>query len=138
MLSRIHHIELIVADLDSTVDFFKQLGFQEMRRTHHHDISVELKLPDEETMWEIHQVAEGEVVGINHIGFEVDDVVETHKELVEKGISFQRDVYTYDIDDVYGNSWRVADLRDPSGFRYHILDTKGERTGDEPSSLDTY
>ena len=137
MLRRIHHIELIVLDLERQVEFFKQLGFEEVRRTHHHQVSVEMKLPDQEIVWELHQMEKEEVIGINHVGFEVEDVPAAFEDLLARGVKFQRDPYHYDIPDVEDKTWRVADFRDPSGFRYHILDTKGgEKQEGEDKSLD--
>ena len=125
MLKRIHHIELIVLDLERQVDLFKQLGFEELRRTHHHEVSVEMKLPGQEIIWELHEIEKEEVIGVNHIGFEVEDAPLAFEELSAGDVRFQNTPYHYEIPDNDGKTWRVADFRDPSGFRYHILDTKG-------------
>ena len=129
MLRRIHHIELIVLDLERHVEFFKRLGFEEVRRTPHHQVSVEMRLPDQEVIWELHQVENEEVPGINHIGFEVQDVPAAFEDLLAGGVEIQKTPYHYDVPDADGRTWRVADFRDPCGFRYHILDRKGTREG---------
>ncbi len=125
MLKRIHHIELIVLDLERQVDLFKQLGFEELRRTDHHQVSVEMKLPDEAIIWELHELEKNEVIGLNHIGFEVDDAPAAFEEFSARGVKFQNTPYHHDVPDIDGKTWTVADFRDASGFRYHILDTKG-------------
>ena len=125
MLKRIHHIELIVLDLERQVDLFKRLGFEELRRTDHHQVSVEMKLPDQEIIWELHELEHSEVIGVNHIGFEVEDAPEAFEAFSAAGVKFQNTPYHYDIPDLDGKTWTVADFRDTSGFRYHILDTKG-------------
>ena len=125
MLKRIHHIELIVLDLERQVDQFKQLGFEELRRTEHHQVSVEMKLPDQEIIWELHELEGSEVIGVNHIGFEVDDAPAAFEAFKAKGVKFQNTPSHYDVPDIDGKTWNVANFRDTSGFRYHILDRKG-------------
>ncbi len=125
MLKRINHIELIVLDLERQVELFKQLGFEELRRTEHHQVSVEMKLPDQEIIWELHELEKNEVIGVNHIGFEVDDAPAAYEALKDKGVKFQDTPSHYNVPDIDGKTWTVANFRDTSGFRYHILDTKG-------------
>ena len=64
MIRGIDHIELIVRDFDEYVAFMKTLGFEELTRTSHHGVSVELKAPGEgQPIFEIHEATGEEVIG---------------------------------------------------------------------------
>lgn len=116
MITGIDHIEICVADIDATAEFFKKLGFVEIRRTKHHGDAVELSLPGEnQTVFEFHTGKEEEVPGLNHIAFRVDDVEAAVAELEEKGVKFITSVIT-----AKSTGRKVANFRDPNYTRYQI------------------
>ncbi len=45
MISQIDHIEIIVRDVKSHVEFYQKLGFKLLTWTEHHGGSAELQLP---------------------------------------------------------------------------------------------
>jgi lactoylglutathione lyase len=122
MIRRIDHIELVVKDLDKSVGFFKELGFREIRRTSHHGTSVELAIPGEgQPVWELHRVTGDEVIGINHIGFHVDDVNQEYQRLKDGGIELQGEPHL-----IESTGRILLDFRDPTGFRYHLVQSSAE------------
>ena len=123
MLTRIDHIEMVVKNVEEFVNFYKQLGFEEILRTTHHHLSVEMKLPGpNQPVYEIHEVEEGsEKVGIDHIAFLVDDVQKTYDELEAKGVKFLREPHL-----VPASGRVLANTRDPRGFKVQLVSAKRE------------
>ena len=120
MIKQIDHIELIVKDVDAHVAFYQKLGFELIRWTEHHGGSAELKLPGEnQPVFEIHSVIDEENIGINHIAFQADDVVETYQELIDKGIEFNTEPYR----NRHTGRGNVR-FRDPDGWRLQLCDSK--------------
>jgi glyoxylase I family protein len=118
MLLGIDHIELIVRNVDESVDFFTTMGFGVVRRTPHHGGSAELKLPGEgQPLFEIHTVEGQEVPGVNHIAFLVEDVKKSHRELSARGIRFSE---TPGLSKATGRT--IANFRDPDGWRLQLVD----------------
>lgn len=119
-IKQIDHIEIIVRDVNTHVDFYQKLGFKLIKWTDHHGGSAELQLPGpNQPVLEIHTVIEEENIGVNHIAFKADDINETHSELVEKGIKFDKDPYR-NRHTGRGN----ARFRDPDGWRLQLCDAK--------------
>jgi catechol 2,3-dioxygenase-like lactoylglutathione lyase family enzyme len=118
MITQIDHIEIIVKDVDAYVEFYQKLGFKLLTRTDHHGGSAELQLPGEnQPILEIHSVIDEENIGINHIAFRADNIVETHQELVAKGVHFNTEPYRN------RHTGRAnARLRDPDGWRLQLCD----------------
>ena len=93
MLLRLDHIDLAVADVDSMARLFEKLGFQEIRRTDHHGLAIEMRLPGEnQTVLELHGCKSGEEAGVNHIAFLVDDCESSVAELKTLGVDFESPV----------------------------------------------
>lgn len=126
MITGIDHIELVVRDVDEHVRFFESLGFEVILRTTHHGGSAELKLPgDNQPVFEIHTVSGEETIGVNHIAFKVDDVKESHRGLVEKGIVFASEPRL-----VESTGRTNANLRDPDGWRLQLVDSERIKPSD--------
>ncbi len=78
MITQIDHIEIIVKDVKTYVDYYQKLGFKLLTWTDHHGGSAELQLPGpNQPIFEIHTVLGEENIGINHIAFQADDVKKT-------------------------------------------------------------
>ena len=118
MIFGIDHIEIVVKDIHSHVEFYKKLGFRLLTWTDHHGGSAELQLPgSDQPIIEIHEVETEENPGINHISFRCDDIEKTHKELVGKGIDFEHKPHK-----VKPTGRTNVILRDPDGRRLQITE----------------
>lgn len=117
MIEGLHHIEIEASDAEEMVDFMKILGFEERRRTEHHDRSYELVPAGADgPIIEIHTVAGEEVPGINHLAFAVDDLDTATATLAEA-----------DVDGLDGPRYlettgrAFTNLRDPDGRRIQLI-----------------
>lgn len=107
-LHSIHHIAIIVSDIQAAKDFYvDKLGFEILRenyRAEREDWKLDLKL-NETTELEIfavknppQRVTHPEACGLRHLAFRVDSVEETVKELEALGIPcepIRTDTYTH-------------------------------------------
>ena len=106
-LNSVHHIAIIVSDIEKAREFYiKKLGFEEIRenyRKERDDCKLDLRV-DEHTELEIFaeknppkRVNRPEACGLRHLAFRVESVEETVKELDEIGIEcepIRTDTYT--------------------------------------------
>ncbi len=120
MIRGIDHIEIIVRNLEETVEFFQKLGFKLLTRTSHHGGSAELQLPgSNQPIFEIHQVSGEENIGINHIAFKVDNAQEAYEAFKAKGIPMPR---TPNFVPATGRT--TVNFRDPDGWRLQLVDAE--------------
>lgn len=95
-LSSVHHIAIIVSDIEKAREFYvENLGFEVVResyRKERDDWKLDLRV-DEHTELEIFaeknppkRVNRPEACGLRHLAFRVESVEETVKELAEMGI----------------------------------------------------
>lgn len=118
MIGEIDHIEIEASDAEDMADFFKKLGYTEVRRTEHHGLSIELEPGNGEgPLFEIHTVQGEEVPGVNHIAFGVDDVEELHADLEDKDIDSLVEPYY-----VEKTGRTICNFRDPDGRRFQVVD----------------
>jgi glyoxylase I family protein len=116
MITRIDHLEICVADIDAVAEFYKKLGFIEIRRTTHHGQAVELALPGEnQVVFEFHTGKEEEVPGLNHIAFYVDNMEESVAEFEAKGIKFITPIST-----AKSTGRTTCNFRDPTHQRHQL------------------
>ena len=106
-LNSVHHIAIIVSDIEKAREFYiKKLGFEAIRenyRKERDDWKLDLRV-DEHTELEIFaeknppkRVTRPEACGLRHLAFRVESVEETVKELDEIGIEcepIRTDTYT--------------------------------------------
>ncbi len=118
MITQIDHIEIVVRDVKTHVEFYQKLGFKLLTWTDHHGGSAELQLPGpNQPILEIHSVIAEENPGINHIAFQCDDVEKTYEDLRSKGIVF------YKAPHKSPSTGRTnVLLRDPDGWRLQFSD----------------
>ena len=123
MLTRIDHIELAVKDLEEVVSFYKKLGFQEILRTAHDGLAVEMQLPGQnQPIYEMHELKASEQPGITHVAYVVDDMQKAYDELQAKGVKFLREPRLSQA------SGRVlANALDPNGFKVQLVSAKREK-----------
>ena len=120
MITQIDHIEIIVRDVEAHVAFYQKLGFKLLMRTDHHGGAAELQLPGpNQPILEIHTVQGEENIGINHIGFQADDVIKTYNEISSRGIRFNGEPYR----NKHTGRANVR-FRDPDGWRLQLSDKK--------------
>ena len=106
-LNSVHHIAIIVSDIEKAREFYiKKLGFEAIRenyRKERDDWKLDIRV-DEHTALEIFaeknppkRVNQPEACGLRHLAFRVESVEETVKELDEIGIEcepIRTDTYT--------------------------------------------
>lgn len=106
-LNSVHHIAIIVSDIEKAREFYiKKLGFEAIRenyRKERDDWKLDLRV-DEHTELEVFaeknppkRVDRPEACGLRHLAFRVESVEETVKELDEIGIEcepIRTDTYT--------------------------------------------
>jgi len=118
MITGIDHIEICVGNVEEVAEFFKKMGFQEIRRTDHHGGAIELMIPGSQNItFEFHYGKEIEPPGLNHIAFKVDDMEKTYKELSDKGISF-----TAPPKQSSNRNCKMCNTRCPAHMRYQFTD----------------
>ena len=107
-------------DVDQFVAFFQRLGFELVRRTDHHGVSAEVKLPGPgQPIFEIHRVSGEENIGVNHIAFQVPDVEAAHRALTGRGIAISQGPRL-----VPSTGRTNLNFRDPDGWRLQIVDAR--------------
>ncbi len=118
MLRRVDHVAMCVPDVDEMAEFFKKMGFEEVRRTDHHGGSVEVRLPGEDqVVFEFTKLGTTENPGVNHVAFLVDDCGAAVAELKGKGIKFDSEAHL-----VQASGRVIASFRDPHGFRLQVTE----------------
>jgi glyoxylase I family protein len=116
MIIAVDHVEICVPDIDAIAEFYKKLGFIEVRRTKHHGDAVELKLPGENQMiFEFHTGKEEEVPGLNHFGFRVDNIEAAYADAKAKGIEFITPIAT-----AKSTGRSTVNFRDPAYMRHQL------------------
>lgn len=88
-LIRLEHMDLMVSDVEKSVEFYRKLGFFPdgtnddgkgvYMTTHHGGLPLGV---------EIHQAEPGQPTGIDHISLEVEDVEAAYREGLYSGIKF--------------------------------------------------
>lgn len=98
-LNAVHHIAIIVSDIEAAKDFYvRKLGFEVIRenyRESRQDWKLDLRLGEGENAVELEIFAElnppkrvnrPEACGLRHLAFRVDDVAEAVEDLKSRGI----------------------------------------------------
>jgi glyoxylase I family protein len=116
-LKRVDHIDVAVRDLEAYVGFFKSMGFEEVRRTQHYGLAVEMRLPGDTVVFELHTVKMADNPGVNHIAFLVDEPQATVDEMKARGVAFDREAEL-----VASTGRQTSNFRDPDGFRLQFTD----------------
>ena len=124
------HTMIRVSDPDETIRFFNLLGLEELRRMESEQgrfTLIFLAAPgDEEAQIELtHNWDErgyGEGRNFGHIAYEVDDVYETCRRLMEAGITINRPP----------REGRMAFVRSPDGISVELLQKGGHLPVAEP------
>jgi catechol 2,3-dioxygenase-like lactoylglutathione lyase family enzyme len=117
MFLGIDHIEIIVKDLNTHIKWYESLGYKLLRKSSHHGGSAELIIPgSERPIIELHQVKGEEVIGINHIAFQVEDAMIAVQELERLGIKIESGPNFFEP-----TGRILANFRDPDGWRIQIV-----------------
>jgi lactoylglutathione lyase len=115
-----------ITDIDSSVEFYRALGFEEMGRLRIRDeaINVFMGLPEDgnEPRLELtYNVGHNEPydlgTGYGHIAVSTGDLDQTLARLSEQGIEPERPPYT-----VSDGGSRLCFVRDPDGYRIELLE----------------
>ena len=122
-LSSIHHIAIIVSDIEKAREFYVQkLGFEVIRenyRAERDDYKIDLACGQQEIELFIIKNAQArvnypEALGLRHLAFKVKSVDDTVKELNEKGIETE----PVRLDDYTGK--KMTFFHDPDGLPLEI------------------
>lgn len=115
-----------ITDIDSSVEFYRALGFEEMGRLRIRDeaINVFMGLPEDgnEPRLELtYNVGHNEPydlgTGYGHIAVSTGDLEQTLARLSEQGIEPERPPYT-----VSDGGSRLCFVRDPDGYRVELIE----------------
>ncbi|MDX6589692.1 MAG: lactoylglutathione lyase [Solirubrobacterales bacterium] len=123
-MTRFLHTCYRIGDIDRSVVFYEQLGFEEVRRMPIGDeaINVFMALPGEDPRLELtynHGVDSYDLgTGYNHIAILVDDLDATLERLAAAGIEPERPPYR---PGGRTEGHRIAFVRDPDGYRIEIV-----------------
>lgn len=113
-----------IGDIDRSVAFYEQLGFEEARRTPigSEAINVFMALPGEDPRLELtynHGVDSYDLgTGYNHIALLVDDLDGTLERLAAAGIEPEKPPYR---PGGRTEGHRIAFVRDPDGYRIELI-----------------
>jgi len=130
-VSLIEHIAITVADMDTTIEFYKKLGFELRRPPHDRPTGggqvAHMKKGQSE--FEIFcPPREGETVGVDHIGFTVENLDKAYEELSKQGFQFTRGKggrpdKPRSGGPGEGGPRRVVFLTDPDGIVLQLVET---------------
>jgi lactoylglutathione lyase len=118
-----------ITDIDRSVDFYRALGFEEIRRMPIRDeaINVFMGLPEDgpeprlELTYNIGREEPYEIgTGYGHIAITTDDLDGTLARLAERSIEPERAPYR-----VSEGGSRLCFVRDPDGYRIEIIERAG-------------
>jgi lactoylglutathione lyase len=122
-MSELIHTCYRIGDIDRSVDFYKALGFEEIRRMPIRDeaINVFMGLPGDGARLELtynHGVDSYELgTGYNHIAVTTEDLDSKLANLAEQGIEPEKPPYT-----VHEGGSRICFVRDPDGYRIELIE----------------
>ena len=86
---KLEHMDLFVADIEKSVDFYRKLGFCPDGTNDGGDaVYMTTHGPGDPIGVELHKVKEGQVTGIDHISLEVENVEAAYREAKYLGIKF--------------------------------------------------
>lgn len=118
MLNRVDHIDVRTPDFDGTVEFFRALGLDEVRRTHPDRASVELALPGEgQVVFEVRLDEQANATYIHHVAFHSDDAEAAVRAISDRGVTFSKKHELIEhtgrtisnAHDAGGGTWQVTD-----------------------------
>jgi catechol 2,3-dioxygenase-like lactoylglutathione lyase family enzyme len=125
---RLNHVTVSVTDIERSVDFYKQLGLEQIVANYPH--YARFVCPDGDSTFSLHGLGAGETLPPQEtsVHFECDPLDDKVAELKAKGIEFEMDP----TDQPY--LWREANLRDPDG-NLIVLFSAGENRLNPPWRL---
>jgi lactoylglutathione lyase len=118
-----------IQDIDRSVDFYKALGFEEVRRApiRGEAINVFMNLPEDggeprlELTYNIGRAEPYDLgTGYGHIAITTPDMDGTLERLAKQGIEPEKPPYT-----IREGGARLCFVRDPDGYRIEILEHNG-------------
>ena len=119
----LNQITIPSLDVVRAIEFYKKLGLQLI--VHTHDQYARFELPNGDSTFSIHEVADLPVGSGVTVYFEVEDVTETVSKLMEQGIKFE----TSPADQTW--LWTEAKLKDLDGNQL-IIYHAGENRKNPP------
>ncbi|KON30126.1 hypothetical protein AC482_04605 [miscellaneous Crenarchaeota group-15 archaeon DG-45] len=113
MIIGIDHVEILVKDLEKSVEYYKSLGFKQVKWTEE-ERTVEMRAGD--VSMDIIEVTEKRPeTGLHHVAFLVDDVDKTVKDWKKKGIEISLEPMTSER-----SGRRLAAIKDVDGIMHQL------------------
>ena len=123
-LIRLEHMDLVVADIEKSVDFYRKLGFCPDGTIDGGDtVFLTTHGPAVPIGVELHQAKDGQATGIDHISLEVESVEAAYREAKYLGIKFQ-----VTPQEGASSGRTIADFYDPDGV--HLQFSRKTRRAD--------
>ena len=123
-LIRLEHMDLIVADIEKSVDFYRKLGFCPDGTNDGGDaVYMSTHGPGLALGVELHQAKDGQATGIDHIAFEVENVEAAYREAKYLGVKFH-----VSPQEGTRSGRAIANFYDPDGV--HLQFSKKTRRAD--------
>ena len=126
------HTMIRISNPEETLRFFSLLGLEEVRRTENEAgryTLIFLAAPGDESAqielthnWDVPQEGYGEGRNFGHVAYEVDDVYETCRRLMDGGVTINRPP----------REGRMAFVRTPDGISIELLQKGGHLPVAEP------
>lgn len=113
MILGVDHVEILVKDLEKSVEFYKLLGFEVVKWTEE-ERTVELRAG--EISLDVIEVSEKRPkAGLHHIAFLVDDVDKSVAEWKEKGVTITLEPMTSER-----SGRRLSAIKDIDGIMHQL------------------
>ena len=111
------HIHFFVTDLDTAIDFYKDLGFEFIHKLEHGGREAAQLRSESGLMIDLNKTRASDNPGYSHYAMLVDEVEKTCEELKAKGYEVDGPVYNKD------SKRKIITLRDPNGFLVQLVES---------------
>ncbi len=115
---RVNHVGIFVKNMQESVDFYtKILGMREgfVMRDKNGNPTTHYIQVDKYTFLELSQATPDRPAGLNHVGFQTDNISDTLAELKKRGITFTEVT-------AQGSGAPHSSMTDPNGVRLEMLE----------------
>ena len=119
-LRRLEHIDIVCADLEASVEFYRKLGLSP-EGTLENGTTVFMFNGDDDSpvRVELHQAQEGQTPGVDHIAFDVADTDAAYQEGKYLGVEFLFEPVQNML-----SGRRIVNMRDPDGVQVQFAQKK--------------
>jgi catechol 2,3-dioxygenase-like lactoylglutathione lyase family enzyme len=111
------HMHFFVSDLDATIKFYEDLGFEFIHKLEHGGREAAQLRSESGLVIDLNKTRVSDNPGFSHFAMLVDDVEEACVNLKAKGYDVYGPVYSKD------SKRNIISLRDPHGFMIQLVNT---------------